>query len=129
MAVQFGSIEFYEEMAARLNDDPVFLDKAGGLTCGMVYAYGPPIDRQFFVRFELGKVEDVKMADDTDRQGADFVVNAPAAIWRGVFDKKINPTVAMARGQIKVKGKTSFLLKNMSAFTHIIDTMRKVDYV
>jgi putative sterol carrier protein len=35
----------------------------------------------------------------------------------------------MAMGKLKVKGKQTFLLKNMSAFSHILDVMTRLDPV
>jgi putative sterol carrier protein len=49
--------------------------------------------------------------------------------WRGIFDGKVNPTVALATGKMKLKGNKTRLLKNMAAFTYVIDTMKRLDYV
>jgi hypothetical protein len=42
--------------------DPVWQDKGKHLTYSMVYAYGPPVDKEFLVRFESGKITDVREA-------------------------------------------------------------------
>jgi len=50
-------------------------------------------------------------------------------VWRKVFAGDMNPTVALARGQIKVEGNTKFLIKNMSTFKYIIDAMGRIEFV
>ena len=124
---KFGTIEVYEEMARLLNEDPEWADKGKAITYTMIYAYGPPTDRNFFVRFEQGRVTDVKEVDAPDAEPADFVLTGPPDVWRGIFDKTLNPTSALTRGQLKVKGKMTTLLKNMSAFSYVIDAMTKIE--
>jgi putative sterol carrier protein len=124
---KFGTIEVYEEMARLLNEDPEWADKGKAITYTMIYAYGPPADKTFFVRFEQGRVTDVKEIDSPDAEPADFVLTGPSDVWRGIFDKTLNPTAALTRGQLKVKGKMTTLLKHMSAFSYVIDAMTKIE--
>jgi putative sterol carrier protein len=93
----------------------------------MVFAYGPPVDRTFFLRFGEGKVFDVKELGGADAEQADFVLSAAPEVWRGIFDQTINPTNALVKGQIKVKGKIAALLRHMTAFSYIIDAMTKIE--
>ena len=55
------------------------------------------------------------------------MLTGAADVWRGVLDKTLNPTAALTRGQLKVKGKMTTLLKHMSAFSYVIDAMTKIE--
>lgn len=124
---KFGTIEVYEEMARLLNEDPEWAEKGKAITYTMIYAYGPPAGGTFFVRFEEGRVTEVREIDSPDSEPADFVLTGPSEVWRGIFDKTLNPTTALTRGQLKVKGKMTTLLKHMGAFSYVIDAMTKIE--
>jgi putative sterol carrier protein len=124
---RFGTIEVYEEMGRLLNEDPEWAEKGKAITYTMIYAYGPPADKTFYVRFEQGRVTEVKEIDAPDSEPADFVLTGPSDVWRGILDKTLNPTAALTRGQLKVKGKMTTLLKHMSAFSYVIDAMTKIE--
>ncbi|MGH9035608.1 MAG: SCP2 sterol-binding domain-containing protein [Acidimicrobiia bacterium] len=128
MPVKFGTVDFYQAMADMLNNDPEWATIGKKLSYSMVYDYGPPVDKRFYVVFDEGRVTEVREAVEGDADAANFVVSGPADIWRGVFEKTVNPTAALTRGQMKVKGKMTVLLKNMDAFSYVIDTMTKVDF-
>ena len=123
----FGTIEVYEEMAKLLNSDPEWAEKGKAISYSMVYGYGPPVDKNFFVRFEEGQVTEVREVASAEEEAVDFVLTGPPEVWRGVLDKTLNPTAALTRGQLKVKGKMTTLLKHMSAFSYVIDAMTKVE--
>ncbi len=123
----FGTIEVYEEMAKLLNSDPEWADKGKAISYTMVYVYGPPDDKNFLVRFEEGQVTDVREVASAEEEPADFVLTGAPEVWRGVLDKTLNPTAALTRGQLKVKGKMTTLLKHMSAFSYVIDAMTKIE--
>ena len=125
----FGTVEVYEEMAKLLNADPEWAEKGKAISYSMVYDYREPVDKAFYVKFDEGRITDVRELPSADAEPADFVISGAPDIWRGVLEKKINPTAALTRGQLKLKGKMSTLLKHMNAFGHIIDTMTKVELV
>lgn len=129
MTVKFGTVEFYQAMADALNEDPEWLEKGGGkITYDMVYNYEAPVEGSFFCRFVEGKVTDVRDATAEDVENAHFVISGSSDVWKGVFEGDINPTVAMTRGQLRVRGKMAQLLKNMKAFQHVIAVMGRIEF-
>lgn len=125
---RFGTVEVYEEMARLLNEDPEWIEKRGTkITYTMVYDYGEPVDRAFFTRFESGRVTEVKELGSRGDIEADFVISGSGETWKGVLTKTVDPTVALTRGQLKVKGKMATLLKNMNAFKYVIDKMTEIE--
>jgi putative sterol carrier protein len=128
MAVKLGTLEFYQAMADKLNADPDWADKGKNINFNMAYKYEAPIEGQFYVSFDQGRVTAVRDASQADLDAADYVISGSSDVWRGCFDGSINPTVAMTRGKLRVRGKMAQLLKNMPAFTYIQDTMSKIDF-
>lgn len=128
MTVKFGSLDFYKAMADELNNDPEWKEKGKNLTYDMVYVYEPPVEGAFFVSFDQGRVVEVREASSADIEEANFVIRGSSDNWRGIFEDKINPTVALTRGQLRVKGKMTALMKNMSAFQHVIVAMKRVKF-
>lgn len=127
----FGTVSFYEAMAEALNDDPAWEEKGKPISCAMIYSYGPPVDKAFLVNFEAGRVTEVtELASVHDRDGdAEFVISGSADAWKAVLRKQLKPATAMATGKLKVKGKQTYLLRNMAAFSHILDVMTELDPV
>jgi putative sterol carrier protein len=128
MAVKLGTLGFYQEMAERLNSDPAWSETGKTISFNMAYKYEAPIEGQFFVAFDHGKVTEVRDASQADLDAADYVISGSSEVWRGCFDGSINPTVAMTRGKLRVRGKMAQLLKNMPAFMYIQATMAKIDF-
>jgi len=115
-------------MADQLNGDPAWGDIGKDLSYTMVYVFTEPVDKRFYAAFDEGKVTGVREATDADAEVVDFVITGPPDVWRGIFEKKINPTAALTTGKMKVKGKMTTLLKNMKAFSYVIEAMTKVDF-
>lgn len=128
MTVKIGTVDFYHAMADQLNNDPEWAEKGKNLNYSMVYNFEAPIEGSFHARFADGKVIDVRDATPEDAEQADFVISGSSDTWAGVFKKEINPTIALTRGQLRVRGKMSQLLKNMSAFQYVIVAMTRVDF-
>lgn len=128
MAVKLGTVEFYQAMADALNNDPVWADKGKNIDFNMAYKYEAPIEGQFYVSFDKGHVVAVRNASQEDLDSADFMISGSSDVWRGCFDGSINPTVAMTRGKLRVRGKMAQMLKNMPAFMYIQETMGKIEF-
>lgn len=124
---QFGTIGFYEAMAAALNADADWLEKGKAISCSMVYYYDAPINRAFWLNFDEGRVTEVAEYETTEERAADFVISGKPEAWKSVLLKETKAATAMATGKLKVKGKQTFLLRNMNAFSRIIEVMSELD--
>jgi putative sterol carrier protein len=111
-----------------LNADDDWLVKGRGLTYSMVYGYQEPIDRQFLVRFEQGRITEVREARPGEEESCDAFVSAAPDVWRGIFEGRTSPTFALATGKVKLRGNKVQLMKNMNAFTHVITTMQNIAF-
>ncbi len=126
---RFGTISFYEAMADALNNDPVWKDKGKSITCSMLHVYASPVDRTFFANFEAGRVTEVAELPPGESHQTDFVIAGSPEHWKAVLRKEIKPATAMATGKLKVEGKQIYLLRNMAAFSRMLDLMTELDPV
>ena len=124
---EFGTLAFYQAMADALNTDPTWVEKGKPLSCSMVYAYGAPVNRNFFLVFEEGRVTEVAEIATPDERPAEFIITGSGDSWKAVLRKEVKPATAMATGKLKVKGRQTFLLKNMGAFSYILEVMTQLD--
>ena len=129
MGVQFGTLQVYEEMALLLNQDPKWVEKGSAITYTMVFDYSEPFTKSFFMRFEAGRVTDVRELSPGETEEADFVISGSPDVWRDVFAKKLSPASAMTKGQLKVKGRLTTLFKHMGAFNYVIDSMTSIELI
>lgn len=125
MAV-FGTIEVYDAMATLLNGDDEWVERGRGINYSMIFHYTDPVNRTFFVRFDEGKVRDVRELDSPDAETGDFVISGPPDVWRAIFEKRMSPMVALTRGHLNLKGKLTALIRHMDGFNYIIDSMTKI---
>lgn len=125
----FGTFSLYQAMADALNNDPVWAEKGANITASMIYNYLPPIGKLFYLNYDHGKITEVAELASEEEKPADYVITGTPEVWRAVFKKELKPTTAMATGKLKVKGKQTYLLKNMSAFSYILEVMTGLDPV
>lgn len=123
----FGTPDFFELLQGLMEEDAVWQAKASGLTVSMVYLYGPPMNRAMFVRFEAGKLVEYEAVSPADPPASEITISANGAVWKAIVDQELKPTLAMATGKVKVKGKQTLLLKNMAAFGRLMELQTTLD--
>ena len=125
----FGTFSLFQAMADALNNDPTWVEKGANITASMIYSYLPPIGKLFYLNYDHGKITEVAELASEEEKPADYVITGTPDVWRAVFKKELKPTTAMATGKLKIKGKQTYLLKNMSAFSYILEVMTGLDPV
>jgi hypothetical protein len=125
----FGTLSLYQAMADALNNDALWAEKGANITASMVYSFLPPIGKLFYLNYDHGKIIEVAELISEDERSADYVISGSPEAWRAVFKKELKPTTAMATGKLKVQGKQTYLLRNMSAFSYILEVMTGLDPV
>ncbi len=126
-APHFGSVAYYEAVAAAMNADDTWLEMATPITYTMVFSYGAPVDKHFFVRFEEGRITEVRELDDPGSATVDFFITGAPEHWQGVIQGIIKPNSAMASGKLKVDGKQTVLLRHMKKFSYMINKMTQIE--
>ena len=123
----FGTLSLYEAMAEALNDNPAWVDKGANITASMIYSFLPPIGRLFFLNFDHGKITEVAELASEEERPSDYLISGSPEAWKAVFQKELKPATAIATGKLKVRGKQTYLLKNMGAFSYILEVMTNLD--
>jgi putative sterol carrier protein len=107
-------------------DDAEWNEKAKKLSSTMHYVYGPPLDRAIRLVFDEGRVAEVEAIEVDDPRPADVALSASGETWRAISDHELKPTLAMATGKMKIKGKQTVLLKNMAAFGRLAELQEQI---
>lgn len=124
----FGTREVYDALAANLNEDPKWLEKAKVLNYTMTHVYTEPVNKTFTFRFDAGKLLDVR--DVEGEAPADFVLTASPEIWeRMLVTQTISPNVALVTRKISVDGKLHVLLKHIGVFNYLLGVLTSLDPV
>ena len=125
----FGTREVYDEMARVLNADEKWAEIGKELNYTMVFDYFEPVSKAFFLKFEQGRITDVRELPSADGEPADFVISGSPDTWRAVITKELNPKIALLKGGFKVKGGMGELMKHMKAFSYVLDAMTDIKVV
>jgi putative sterol carrier protein len=80
-----------------------------------------------FVRFENGNLVEFQAVDPAEPPAAEITISATGPVWMQVINQELKPTLAMATGKLKVKGKQTVLLKNMAAFGRLMELQTTMD--
>jgi hypothetical protein len=124
----FGTREVYDALAAGLNDDPKWLEKAKVLNYTMTHVYTEPVSKTFSFRFDAGKMLDIAETDDV--APADFVLTATPEIWeRMLVTQTLSPNVALVTRKVSVDGKLHVLLKHIGVFNYLLGVLTSLDPV
>src|SRR5262245_1407475 len=124
-----GTIEVYESMAELLEQDPDWKTLGNSIDCSMIHVYTEPVDKSFFMRFENGRVTEVREVERSAHEEADFVLTAAPDVWKRVFSKvpKARASgfhLALSTGQIRFTGPfMQTYLKQVKAWEHLLDLM------
>lgn len=125
---RFGTVEVYEEMAKALEHDAAWADVGKNITYRMLFTYTGPTEKAFFVNFDHGQITEVREADARG-ESVDFNLSAAPDTWRALLEGKSSPMLAITRGKLKVDGNLAVLMKEMKAFSKVLDAMADVELV
>lgn len=86
MAVKFPSVEFFRELASRMNADRATFEKLGfcDTVMGMRVLGEPP--HLYALTFEVFDCADVRELKDPKDLELDFILEAPRDLWRKMFE-------------------------------------------
>jgi putative sterol carrier protein len=75
------------------------------------------------------KITEVAELASEEERPSDYLISGSPEAWKAVFQKELKPATAIATGKLKVRGKQTYLLKNMGAFSYILEVMTNLDVV
>jgi len=86
MAVKFPSVEFFRELANRMNADRPTFEKLGFCDVVMGVRVEAPTPRLFALTFEVFECTDVRELESAADAELDFTLDAPLALWREMLE-------------------------------------------
>ena len=86
MAVKFPSVEFFQELAERMNADRPTFEKLGFCDVVMGVRVEAPTPRLFSLTFEVFECSDVREVESPADAELDFTLDAPLSLWREMLE-------------------------------------------
>jgi len=87
MSVTFPSLDFFEALQARMQEEHVLFERLGyfDTTFGVRVLMPSGIARSFLLAFEVYDCTDVREVSDLDPEQTDFVLEADLEVWAEVL--------------------------------------------
>lgn len=86
MAVKFPSVEFFRELASRMNADRATFEKLGFCDTVMGIRVLGETPHLYALTFEVFDCADVRELKDPKDLELDFILEAPRDLWRKMFE-------------------------------------------
>ena len=74
-----------------------------------------------------GKCRKAFAVTEADGLEPAFLLSAPAANWKKVMTKQLDPMQAMMTGQLKLKGNMAMIMKNVRAAKELVESCTRID--
>ena len=86
MAVKFPSLEFFRELATRMNTDRPTFEKLGFCDVVLGVQVVGKTSHLYALTFEVFECADVRELRDASEAELEFTLEAPAALWREMIE-------------------------------------------
>jgi len=86
MATKFPSLEFFQELARRMKENPAEFEKLGFCDTVMGVKVDGKSPRLYALTFEVFECSDVCELSRPDEASLDFVLEAPFSLWKEMFE-------------------------------------------
>lgn len=133
MGIQFATDEWIKALMAEVNQSEAYR-KAAKTWEGDFYFIvekGDGVAEDVYMYMDLwhGECRDAFRVDDPGQKSPAFVMNAPVAIWKQVFEKKIDPIRGLVSGKLKLQGNMMKVIKAPKAAIELVECCTKIDTV
>lgn len=86
MAFKFPSLDFFRELARRMNADRAAFEKLGFCDAVMGVRVLGPTPHLYALTFEVFECSDIREIGDAREADLDFTLEAPPELWRAMLD-------------------------------------------
>lgn len=124
---RFGTLEWWKDFENVWNSDETILSALKGFSFTAVYKMSdaPPDMKPIFQKTEDGKVVETRYVEPSDE--TEYVFEAKRDVWKGLLMGQINPTMAMLKKDLAVKGSWGKLMKRMKGFSRLLELLKVVE--
>ena len=125
MTFTFPSLEWSQELMARLNADAKF-KAVGSKWEGNVNLYienipGPGHSQVIFIDSWHGTCRNVDFNPEEDARQAEFQIKAPLAVWKRILSQELGPIQAMMSGKVRVYGNMAYILRHVGSTQRMVE--------
>ena len=86
MAIKFPSIDFFQELARRMNANPAEFEKLGFCDTLMGVKVNGEASHLYALTFDVFDCSDVRELSSPDGAELDFMLEAPLSLWREMLE-------------------------------------------
>lgn len=121
-SVDYFSIEYFQELARRLNDDPDWTKRALALTAKIVLTVTDR-DRSVILEISNGKVTARSAPSD---EPADFKFEGPYEVWGKIAAGQTDFNTAVITGKMRFRGSLSRIMGMQPALSRLTVVARDI---
>jgi putative sterol carrier protein len=130
MAIPFPSDAWIKAMMADLNGSAAYKQAAEKWEGDFQFVIEPggTLEKTVILYMDLwhGDCRDAFQVDDPKARPAVFKLAGPAATWKKVMTKKLDPMQAMMTGQLKLTGNMAMVMKNVRAAKELVESCTRI---
>ena len=131
MGIKFATDEWIKALMVEINQSEAYA-KAAKTWEGDFYFIvdkGEGLPEEVYMYMDLwhGQCREAYKVDDPTQKSPAFLMNAPVAIWKQLFEKKIDPIRGMMSGKLKLKGNMMKVIKTPKAAIELVACCTKID--
>ena len=129
MTIPFPSDAWIKAMQEDLNASQSYLDSAKNWEGDFVFVIEPggtlETTVQLYMDLYHGKCRDAFQVDGQAVTPA-YRLSGPAAAWKKVMTKKLDPMQAMMTGQLKLSGNMGVIMRNVRAAKELVESCTRI---
>lgn len=135
MAETFPSIDWFEELKERLNDNETYAEQAAGYGVDFDGDYVFTIEAgdgltetvHYYVGLEDGECTGVREVDSPDAVDTGFQLSGEYDSWKSVVRGEMGAVEGIMGGDLELDGDMNTLLKYQDAATTFVDTCSEIE--
>lgn len=129
MTIPFPSDAWIKAMMADLNQSAAYREAAKNWEGDFIFVVEPggSLEQPVSLYMDLfhGECRAACQVDGGPAQAA-FRLSGPAAVWKKVMTKKLDPMQAMMTGQLKLTGNMAVVMRNVRAAKELVESCTRI---
>lgn len=130
MAIPFPSDAWAKAFMDDLNESASYLEAAKNWEGDFYFIVDPggTLTSKTVLYMDLwhGKCRDASLVADPSEKNPAFRLSGPAATWKRVMTKQLDPMQAMMTGQLKLTGNMVMVMKNVRAAKELVESCTRI---
>jgi len=130
MAIKFPSDAWVKALMDDLNQSEAYAEAAKDWEGDFYFVVEPggTLKEPVILYMDLwhGKCREAYLVTDEAAKTPAFRMTAPAATWKKVLIKQLDPIMGLMTGQLKLKGNMAMVMKNVKAAKELVESCTRV---